>query len=67
MYFKFLGSYDWAKALYNVKYAYALELRPQQNTDEDIYGFALPESRVVLCGEETYAGLKAIMKAIHGL
>ena len=39
------GSYDYAKAIHNVKYAFALELRPQQNTDEDIYGFSLPESR----------------------
>ena len=42
------GSYDWAKALYGVKYAYALELRPQQGTDEDIYGFALPENSMFL-------------------
>ena len=39
------GSYDYVKAIHNVKYAFALELRPQQNTDEDIYGFSLPENR----------------------
>lgn len=36
------GSYDWAKAIDGVKYAYALELRPSSNTADSRYGFMLP-------------------------
>jgi len=36
------GSYDWAKAVCGVKYAYALELRPSSNSDDSRYGFMLP-------------------------
>ena len=39
------GSYDWVKALHNVKYAFALELRPSQGSADSFYGFALPENR----------------------
>ena len=39
------GSYDWAKAINGIKYAYALELRPAANTPDANYGFMLPESR----------------------
>ena len=39
------GSYDWAKALHNVKYAFALELRPAPGTSDYYYGFTLPEDR----------------------
>lgn len=58
------GSYDWAKAVCGVKYAYALELRPEMNSYESYYGFQLPESYAPGVGQETYAGLKAMIDAI---
>uniref|UniRef100_X1Z8H5 Peptidase M14 domain-containing protein n=1 Tax=Capitella teleta TaxID=283909 RepID=X1Z8H5_CAPTE len=51
------GSYDWAKAIANIKYSYTVELR-----DTGDYGFVLPRRLVRPVGEETWAGIKAAVE-----
>ena len=48
------GSFDWARGVAGIKYAYALELR-----DLGRYGFLLPVSQIIPSGEEV---LSAILK-----
>lgn len=59
------GSYDWAKAITGIKYAFAVELRPSSTSPDNRYGFMLPESKAILAGEETYAGLVTLFEAIR--
>jgi len=58
------GSEDWAKGVAGIKYAYCLELRPSQYGADSNYGFAIPASRIPYAGEETYNGIKAMLKSI---
>jgi len=53
------GSSDWAYDSAGVQMAFALELRDTGN-----YGFLLPASQIIPVGEETWAGIKAAIKAI---
>lgn len=50
------GSFDWVKATAGVKYAYALELRPDSMNP----GFLLPADQIVPASEEAWAGVKHI-------
>lgn len=59
------GSYDWAKAIDGVKYAFALELRPSSNTPDSRYGFMLPVDRAIKAGKETYTGMMRLFSAIR--
>ena len=64
-YFTFLldvatgGADDWAKGMADIKYSYTVELR-----DTGRYGFMLPSEQIIPTGEETWAGFKAMAKAI---
>ncbi|GLH14750.1 Carboxypeptidase B, partial [Gryllus bimaculatus] len=53
------GSDDWAKGVAGIKYAYTVELR-----DKGDYGFLLPATQIVPTGRETFAGIKALVRAI---
>jgi len=50
------GSFDWVKATAGVKYAYALELRPDRMDP----GFLLPADQIIAASEEAWAGVKHI-------
>jgi len=50
------GSFDWVKATAGVKYAYALELRPDRMNP----GFLLPADQIIPASEEAWAGVKHI-------
>lgn len=54
------GADDWAHGEAGAKYAYTLELR-----DTGRYGFLLPAEQILPTGEETFAGIKTMAKAIH--
>ncbi|XP_063626097.1 uncharacterized protein LOC134797683 isoform X2 [Cydia splendana] len=54
------GSDDWAKAQ-GIKYSYTVEL-----SDTGRYGFILPTSYIDPVAKESLAGLRALMKIIHG-
>jgi len=56
------SSLDWVKAVANVKYVYALELRPGANTVGD--GFVLPANKIVPTGEETWAGISVVAEEV---
>ena len=43
----------------NVKYSFSVELR-----DTGRYGFLLPKEQIIPTGEETFEGLKALVKAM---
>jgi len=61
------SSHDWAKGVANIKYSYALELRPGNGDPDKIgrfYGFMLPASYIIPVGEETWAGLQVIAKKL---
>ncbi|KFM73828.1 Carboxypeptidase A2, partial [Stegodyphus mimosarum] len=53
------GADDWAYGSAGIKYSYTLELR-----DTGRYGFLLPSEQIIPTGEETFAGIKAMAKAI---
>ncbi|GFQ92013.1 carboxypeptidase A2 [Trichonephila clavata] len=53
------GADDWAYGVAGIKYSYTLELR-----DTGRYGFMLPSEQILPTGEETWAGVKAMAKAI---
>ncbi|XP_013394600.1 carboxypeptidase B-like, partial [Lingula anatina] len=55
------GSFDWAKGVAGIKYAYTLELRPADNTSG---GFAIPASEILPTGRETYAAVKEVAKRV---
>ncbi|XP_070578455.1 carboxypeptidase B-like isoform X2 [Ptychodera flava] len=50
---------DWGYGTANIKHSYLVELR-----DRGEYGFLLPEDQIIPSGEETYAGLKAMLDCI---
>ena len=50
------GSDDWALGGAGMTYSYTIELPPKGNP-----GFALPASRIVGVGKETYAGVTAML------
>nr|XP_054775101.1 carboxypeptidase B-like [Lytechinus pictus] len=52
-------SVDWGYAELGAPYSYVVELR-----DTGEYGFVLPENQLLATGEETYAGLKALLNSI---
>lgn len=58
------GSDDWAAGEAGIKYSFCLELRPGQTGVDSNYGFALPEDRAPMVGEETYAGIIALVKSL---
>lgn len=58
------GSDDWAVGVAGIKYSFCLELRPGQTGIDSNYGFALPEDRAPMVGEETYAGIIALVKSL---
>ncbi|KAG8180463.1 hypothetical protein JTE90_001996 [Oedothorax gibbosus] len=53
------GADDWAHGVAGIKYSYTLELR-----DTGKHGFLLPAEQILPTGEETWAGVKAMAKAI---
>lgn len=53
------GSEDWTYGELGVKYSFSVELR-----DEGRYGFLLPPEQIIPTGEETFEGLKALVKAM---
>lgn len=57
------GSDDWAKGKAGIKYVYCLELRPNGNSGN---GFLLPTTEIVPTGEETWAGISVVAKAVIG-
>lgn len=50
------GADDYAKGHSGIKYAYTVELRPN---DDSSYGFVLPHNYIIPSGQETWAGVKA--------
>ncbi|CAH3025693.1 unnamed protein product, partial [Porites evermanni] len=54
------GSEDWTYGQLNVKYSFSVELR-----DTGRYGFLLPKEQIIPTGEETFEGLKALVKAMY--
>ncbi|UYV76292.1 CPO [Cordylochernes scorpioides] len=64
LYFVSGTSSDWVYDVAGVRYSYAVELR-----DMGQFGFILPKSHILPCGEETLAGLEAALLHIghkHG-
>ena len=55
------GSEDWAKDVAGIKYAYCVELGPD---DSDPSGFLLPQNKIQPIGEETYLGVMAFLNEI---
>ena len=53
------GSEDWTYGQLKVKYSFSVELR-----DKGRYGFLLPKEQIIPTGEETFEGLKALVKAM---
>ena len=53
------GSEDWTYGKLEVKYSFSVELR-----DKGRYGFLLPKEQIIPTGEETFEGLKALVKAM---
>lgn len=53
------GAFDWALGVAGIKYSYTLELR-----DTGSNGFLLPPEQIRPTGEETWAGLRAMITAI---
>ncbi|CAF3402602.1 unnamed protein product [Rotaria sp. Silwood1] len=51
---------DWTYGTAKVMFSYAVELR-----DTGEYGFLLPEDQIVPCGQETLAGVLALLKYIE--
>ncbi|XP_020615344.1 carboxypeptidase B-like isoform X3 [Orbicella faveolata] len=54
------GSEDWTYGELGVKYSFSVELR-----DTGRYGFLLPPDQIIPTGEETFEGLKALVKAME--
>lgn len=54
------GSEDWTYGQLGVKYSFSVELR-----DRGRYGFLLPPYQITPTGEETFEGLKALVKAMQ--
>lgn len=50
------GSDDWALGEAQIPYSYTVELR-----DTGRHGFTLPRDQIVPTGEETWAGIKALL------
>ena len=48
---------DWAKAVAGIKYANTLEVR-----DTGRYGFVLPANQIIPTSEETWAGIRAVLR-----
>lgn len=53
------GSEDWTYGKLKVKYSFSVELR-----DKGRYGFLLLKEQIIPTGEETFEGLKALVKAM---
>ena len=53
-------SCDWVHDEIGVTFSYILELR-----DQGRYGFLLPPEQILPTGEETYAGIVGLVKAIY--
>ncbi|CAF4176160.1 unnamed protein product [Rotaria sp. Silwood2] len=51
---------DWTYGIANVTFSYGVELR-----DTGKYGFLLPENQIIPSGEETLAGLVALLQYIE--
>ena len=49
------GSFDWAKGVAGIKYAFTLELR-----DKGQHGFLLPMDQIIPTAEETWAAIQAV-------
>jgi murein tripeptide amidase MpaA len=49
------GSFDWAKGVAGIKYAYAFELR-----DTGRFGFLLPAYQIIPSGKETFAAVRSM-------
>ena len=53
-------SRDWAKGVPRIRYVYTVELR-----DTGHLGFLLPPNQILPTGTETWAAIKAMMRAIE--
>ena len=53
------GAEDWTYGTLGVTYSFSVELR-----DTGRYGFLLPADQIIPTGEETFEGLKALVKAM---
>ena len=51
------GVEDWTYGELGVKYSFSVELR-----DKGRHGFLLPPDQIIPTGEETFEGLKALVK-----
>ncbi|XP_062579870.1 carboxypeptidase B-like isoform X1 [Saccostrea cucullata] len=58
------GSYDWAKSVAGIKYAYTYEMRPAEASFGQS-GFILPESEIIPNAEEVWASLVTIATEIQ--
>ncbi|RWS02494.1 carboxypeptidase B-like protein, partial [Dinothrombium tinctorium] len=56
------GSYDWAHQVCGIPYAFAFELRPDQNSRN---GFVLPVNQIQATGEETWAAVKSLAQSLE--
>ncbi|XP_074659915.1 carboxypeptidase B-like [Tubulanus polymorphus] len=56
------SSMDWVKAKTNIKYAFAMEMRPSMGSRN---GFIVPPSEIVPAGEEMFAGITAMAAAMR--
>ncbi|XP_078342541.1 carboxypeptidase B-like [Oculina patagonica] len=54
------GSEDWTYGKLGVKYSFSVELR-----DTGRYGFLLPANQIIPTGEETFEGLKALVREME--
>ncbi|XP_013421751.1 carboxypeptidase B-like [Lingula anatina] len=54
------ASFDWAKGVAKIKYAYTLELR-----DTGRFGFILPPNQILPVGEEVWGAVKSIAARIY--
>ena len=54
------GTKDWTYGVLGLTYSYALELR-----DTGRYGFLLPANQIIPTGQETFAAIKAMAKAMY--
>ncbi|KAK8397433.1 hypothetical protein O3P69_004877 [Scylla paramamosain] len=54
------SSQDWAKGIGGIKYSYILELR-----DTGTYGFLLPASQIIPCGEEVFQAFNVVANFVR--
>jgi len=56
------SSMDWVKARLNIKYSFAMEMRPDMYTNN---GFIVPPSEIIPGGEEMLAGIRTMVEEMQ--